>query len=148
MTGPSSLSGHLVPHSPVRIPGEPVLKRPGYRVADLCQRASRARDRFGLIPDGASLLIEREEEALFAFFDVVFRCLVDEPKGVSGLYDFDNTAQVQRPESEALDLNRNDLGRCDPGQGIGYSHPAQVEMLPFLKRLSGEFESCDVATDL
>lgn len=57
------------------------------------------------------------------------------------LLELDDLAKIQRPESKTVDLESHDLAQGDLSLGIRYPSPAQIELLPCLKLLNGEFES-------
>lgn len=125
----------------MRFAGESVLEMSGDGKAEERERIVRPRYGFQFIPDIAVLRIEGEKEALFAFFDVERCCGIEEAEGGWCVHDFDDAAQVQRPEAKGVHLNRNDLSCGDRCSWVRDAYPSEIEGDP---ALDGEFGSLEV----
>ena len=84
--------------------------------------------------------IEGEEEALFAFFDVERRCDIEEAEGGWCVHDFHYAAQIQRPQTEGVNLNGNDLSDGDRCGWVRDAHPSEIEGDPLHEAAFGALE--------
>jgi len=92
--------------------------------------------------------IKCQQESLLSFFCVVRSRFVDEAEGLRIAGYAHDLAEVERPEAERANLNCDDLANNNPDAGVTYPHPAEIELLPFLKRMRRgpeEFESSTYA---
>jgi hypothetical protein len=89
--------------------------------------------RFDLIMDCTSTWIDREKKSLLALLDMLGCGFVDEAEGVGIRCYIDDLAQVQRPQTESMNLHGNDLAHFDSGARIRNAHPTEVELSPSFK---------------
>lgn len=127
-----TLKSHL-PHPTMRLSRESVLEGAGDWKAKASQGALWARDCFQLVPNATGSRVKLEEETLFALFHMHCGCDVEESKQGRRIHNFHYSAQIQRPESERVRLDRNDLSLVNCCGGICNPYPSHIKHGPLRK---------------
>src|SRR5262245_32471264 len=137
-------------HRGGRVTSETRLKRAHDRLADACKGGLRRRRRTNSILDVVRLWIDGHLEELFAGFRMVRQRSVGKAKPVAigrAANGVENTATIQRPESEMVDQDGDDRSDGDGRVSRERFDPADVEMLPGGECRSRPLEIGAAATD-
>lgn len=108
----------------------------------------RARECFDGVIYRACGVVQFDDESLLAFFSVQLRGCIDKPETVMKIYEFNDSADVDRPEAGSVSLNENKLVQIDGSIVVEHADPTKVELHPTRERSPRSFESRVRTTDL
>ena len=112
------------------VPRKPVLEGACYQISNAGEGMARAGDGFQVVPDIAGGRVEFDQEALFALLNMHSGGGVDESEAGCGVDSLRDPAETQRPQSQGLDLDGNDLAGFNERLGIGDAGPAEIKGRP------------------
>jgi len=124
-------------HPEMGISREPVLERPRERICQPGKWVPRPRQRLQVIPHRAVLGSEFKQESFLALLGMLCACRVDESEAVRGIDRVHNSAEIQRPQTERMHFDRDHFPGGNRGIRIRYPHPAEIELRPTSKSLTG-----------
>ena len=104
-------------------------------------------NRFEVIPDHIRYCVPFNEEPLLSHFYVEGSRRVDEPEDCRRIYDFDNSTDVERPQSQSPRLNGDHFTYRNSRMWTCNSHPAQIEHFPLNKCTFCNVEGANTGTD-
>jgi hypothetical protein len=108
-----------------------MLQSPGSRERQARKQMAGTGNRFQVIPDSSLNWVKFQNEPLLAFFGVKGGRGVQKPELCGRIDRLHNPAEMERPESKRMDLDRNDLAVSDGDFRVRDPHPAQIEFRPF-----------------
>lgn len=112
------------PHPRVRISRKAVLKRSRCRIRNSRQRMPWPGDRFEVVPDHFPGRIVLEQEPFLTMLGVMGGRGVNEAKLMIRVDRLHDPAEVERPETESMNLDGDKLPYSNRNVAIRHSHPA------------------------
>ena len=109
-----------------------MLHRSRERSSDAGQDMSRTGYGFDQVVNRLALLVELDNKALLALFDMEDGRSVHEPKARRGVDDFDDAVNAYRPKEGGVGFHRNQLSGENAGSRVSELHPFQIKLLPTL----------------
>jgi hypothetical protein len=127
-------------HSAVRVSRKLMLECSCERVRKPRQRVPGPRYRLQVIPHRTVHAVVLKEKTLLTLLSVMICCSVKKSESVARIDCFQDSAEIQRPQSESVHFNCDDLPRHNRDFRIGNPGPAQVEFCPAHKCLAGSIK--------